>query len=57
MTEKSPFDAWWEKAAPDLIATTPARPFRRWSTDRDYRPLWIALVGVATALALLATFQ
>lgn len=22
------------------------------STDRDYRPLWIALVGVATALAL-----
>lgn len=29
----------------------------RRSTDRDYRPLWIALVGVATALALLATFQ
>lgn len=26
------------------------------STDRDYRPLWIALVGVATALALLVTF-
>ena len=36
---------------------TPARPFRRRSTDRDYRPLWIALVGVATALALLVTFQ
>ena len=36
---------------------TPARPFRRRSTDRDYRPLWIALVGVVTALALLATFQ
>ena len=31
---------------------TPARPFRRRSTDRDYRPLLIALVGVATALAL-----
>lgn len=36
---------------------TPARPFRRRSTDRDYRPLWIALVGVATALALWGTFQ
>lgn len=34
----------------------PPAPQRR-STDRDYRPLWIALVGVATALALLATFQ
>ena len=31
---------------------TPARPFRRRSTDRDYRPLWIALVGVATLAAL-----
>lgn len=36
---------------------TPARPFRRRSSDMDYRPLWIALVGVATALALWATFQ
>lgn len=36
---------------------TPARPFRRRSTDRDYRPLLIALVGVATALALLVTFR
>ncbi len=34
----------------------PGKPHRR-STDRDYRPLWIALVGVATALALLVTFQ
>ncbi|MES2530449.1 MAG: hypothetical protein V4636_05400 [Pseudomonadota bacterium] len=32
---------------------TPARPFR--STDRDYRPLWIALVGVATLVALWRT--
>lgn len=35
---------------------TPARPFRRRSDDVGYRPLWIALVGVATALALWFTF-
>lgn len=31
---------------------TPARPFRRRSTDRDRRWLWIVLVGVATLVAL-----
>lgn len=36
---------------------TPARPFRRRSTDMDYRPLWIALVAVLTGLALWGTFQ
>lgn len=33
-----------------------AAPKRR-ADDRDYRWLWIALVGVATALALWGTFQ
>lgn len=35
----------------------PQQPYRRRSTDRDYRPLWIALVAVLTGLALLVTFQ
>jgi hypothetical protein len=30
----------------------PQQPYRLRSTDLDYRPLWYALAGVATAVAL-----
>lgn len=49
MTEKAPFDAWWEKAAPDLIATTPAidlTPEIEWRwVDEQGRPMTKWKVG------------
>ncbi|MGL4239632.1 MAG: hypothetical protein ACRCTI_00825 [Beijerinckiaceae bacterium] len=51
MTRRNEFDAHRY-----LRETRNRHPMRR-STDRDYRSLWIALVGVATAVALWGTFH
>ena len=51
MTRRNEYDAYKGLSEARRRVQKPVIP------PRDYRPLWIALVGVLTAVALWGTFQ